>query len=201
MPKRRERMAGYIRESDERLADSTTIDSAAKAIREYGEKQGYIYDPVHEYKEAISAYAVPYFQRVVLMNALKAAERHEFDVFVITEVRALSRKGAGEVFIIYEMLQKFGIRLETIYERFSDDPVGELVLSFKATYAKLEREQSYLRLQRGKADRIALGRAPNGHHAAYGYILVDTEREVKGRHLRSLRTRPTTRPSRIWRSA
>src|SRR5450759_1665528 len=182
MPKRKERMAGYIRESDERLAESTTIDSAAKAVREYGEKQGYIYDVVHEYREAIGAYSVPYFQRSELMKALKAAERREFDVFVITEVRALSRKGAGEVFIIYEMLQKYGVRLETIHERFSDDPAGERVLSFEATYAKLEREQSYLRLQRGKADRIAIGKAPNGHHAAYGLILIDTAREVKGQY-------------------
>jgi hypothetical protein len=49
MPKRKERMAGYIRESDPNLTDSTTIDSAAKAVRLHGEKQGYIYDQRHEY--------------------------------------------------------------------------------------------------------------------------------------------------------
>ena len=181
MPKRKERMAGYIRESDPTQADSTTIESAAKAVREYGENQGYIYEPRHEYKEAISAHSVPYFQRPELMKALKAAERHEFDVFVITEVRALSRKGAGEVFIIYDSLQKSSVRLETITEKFSDDPMGEMVLTFKATYARLEREQSYLRMQRGKKDRIELGKATNGHpKAAYGYRFVDTDREVKG---------------------
>src|SRR5229473_1996833 len=91
MPKRKERMAGYIRESDPTLADSTTIDSQAKAIRLYGEKEGYSYDiAVHEFREAISAYSVPYFERPRLMEMLKAAQRHEFDVLVITEVRALS---------------------------------------------------------------------------------------------------------------
>jgi DNA invertase Pin-like site-specific DNA recombinase len=180
MPKRKQRAAIYIRESDVTLADSTTIDSAVKACREYCKKEGYILEPQHEYKEAISAYSVPYFQRPRLMQMLEAASRHEFDVLVITEVRALSRKGAGEVFLIYEALQKASVNLETIHERFSDDPVGELVLSFKATYAKLEREQSQLRLQRGKADRIAIGNAANGNgKSAYGYILIDSEREVK----------------------
>ena len=50
MPKRTERMAGYIRESDPSLANSTTIESAAKAVRQYGEKEGYLYDPGHEYQ-------------------------------------------------------------------------------------------------------------------------------------------------------
>ena len=35
MPKKKERMAIYVRESDISLADSTTIESQAKACREY----------------------------------------------------------------------------------------------------------------------------------------------------------------------
>lgn len=178
MPQRRKRAAIYVRESDVTLAESITIDSALQACRDYCNKEGYLHFPQHEYKEAISGFSVPYFQRERLMAMLEAAARGEFDTVVITEVRALSRKGAGEVFLIYESLQKANVSLETIHERFSDDPVGELILSFKATYAKLEREQSYLRLQRGKADRVKLGNAPNSGHAAYGYVLLDSAREV-----------------------
>src|SRR5438876_657699 len=94
---RRKRMAGYIRESDISLADSTTIDSAAKAVRDYGAKQGYIYEPQHEFKEAISAASNAYYDRPRLMDLLKVCERHEVDVVVVTEIRALSRRGAGEV--------------------------------------------------------------------------------------------------------
>src|SRR5438105_1359689 len=114
MPKRKERMAGYIRESDPSLADSTTIESQAKAVRLYAEKEGYDYDITqHEYKEAISAYMVSYLERTELLKMLAAAKRHEFDVLVISEVRALSRRQV-EVFVIYDMLQKYGIRLETV---------------------------------------------------------------------------------------
>jgi hypothetical protein len=87
MPQKQEIMAGYIRESDQTLADSTTIESAAKAVREYGQRQGYIYPPHLEFKEAISAYQVPYFQRKRLMDMLEAARRKDFHVLVIPEVR------------------------------------------------------------------------------------------------------------------
>src|SRR5205823_12118120 len=83
MPQKKEIMAGYIRESDERLADSTTIESAAKAVRQYGERQGYLYPPHLEFKEAISAFQTPYFQRKRLMDMLEAAKRKEFHVLVI----------------------------------------------------------------------------------------------------------------------
>ena len=92
MPKRKERMAGYIRESDPSLADSTTIESQAKLVRQYGEKEGYIYEPHYEFKEAISAYMTSYMQRPQLLKMLRAAERHEFDVLVVSEVRAISRR-------------------------------------------------------------------------------------------------------------
>src|SRR5258706_7008399 len=102
MPKKKERMAGYIRFSDPSMPlDDATMDSQAKAIRLYAEKEGYIYEPKHEYREAISAYTVPY------------------------------------------------------------------------------RDNTYMRLQRGKRDRLENGNI-NGHNKpAYGYIFIDTEREVK----------------------
>src|SRR5712691_731777 len=181
MPKRKERMAGYIRESDPTLADSTTIESQAKAVRQYAEKEGYIYEPQHEYKEAISAYQVPYTERKKLLELLEAAKRHEFDVLAVCEIRAVSRRQV-EVFIIYDMLQKLGIRLETINEKFEDDAMGRIILGLRAGDAEIEREQSYQRMQRGKRDRIAIGQAPPNGHRCYGYVLVDTEREVKGRY-------------------
>ena len=180
MPKRKQRMAGYIRESDPSLADSITIESQAKVVHQYADKEGYMYDTaVHEYKEAISAYLVPYMERPVLLKLLDAAKRREFDVLVVSEVRSISRRQV-EVFIVYDILQKFGIRLETVKEKFEDDAMGRLILGLRAAYAEIEREQSFVRMQRGKKDRIEISGAPNGHpYPMYGYSLIDTEREVK----------------------
>ena len=184
MAHRKQRAAIYVRESDTTLAmDSTTVESAIKALLEHCEKEGYDVDPTHIFKEAISGYAVYYFDRPELMKMLKAAERKEFDVLCVTEIRALSRRGAGEVLVIYNSLQKANVRLETLNEKITDDPMGEVLLSFRASWARIEREQSFLRMQRGKKDRIEIGQAPPNGHRCYGYLLVDTEKETKGRYI------------------
>lgn len=178
MLKKKDRMAGYIRESDPTLANSNTLDSARNAVRLYGEREGYSYSPEHEYTEAISAYMVPYLQRKRLLDMLDAAKHNCFDVVVVTEIRAISRRQV-EVFIIYNMLQKYHVRLETISEKFEDSAMGRIILSLRARFAEVEREQIYTRLQRGKKSRLE-GGAPNGHaKPAYGYNLIDSAREVK----------------------
>lgn len=183
MPKRKERALIYVRESDITLAmDSTTVESAIKALQEHAYKKGYDVSPDHIFREAISAYQTYYFDRPKLMLALTAVERHEVDVFLVTEIRALSRRGAGEVLIIYSTLQKAKVRLETLTGSISDDPIGEIILSFQATFARVEREQSYVRMQRGKKDRIEIGNAPPNGKRAYGFTLVDTEKETSGRY-------------------
>jgi DNA invertase Pin-like site-specific DNA recombinase len=179
LPKKKERMAGYIRFSDPSTPlDDATMDSQAKAVREYGEKEGYIYDPRHEYREAISAYTVPYMERKTLLEVLDAAKRKEFDVLVTTEVRCISRRTV-EVFVIYDLLQKYGVRYETIQEKFEDSATGHLILSARAFSAEVERENTYMRLQRGKKHRLEAGNI-NGHNKpAYGYVFIDTKREAK----------------------
>ena len=183
MPRRKERAGRYIRESDERLiAGTTTMESGIKVVNTHCEQQGYICEPEHEWKEAISAVEVPYMQRKELLAMLAAAKRHEFDVLVIPEIRALARRQV-EVLVIYDMLQKYGVRLETVKEKFGEDAMSKAILSLRAMFVEIEVEQSKARMMRGRADRILIGQAPNNHpKTAYGYILVDTEKEAKGEY-------------------
>ncbi|HEX6553757.1 MAG TPA: recombinase family protein [Ktedonobacteraceae bacterium] len=181
MPKRRIRAAGYIRESDERLVDSTTIESAAAAIRQHCEQMGYEYYQEHEYKEAISAYTTRYTERERMRDLLDAAKRHEFDVVVVTEIRAISRRQA-EVFVIYDTLQRYGIRLETCQEQFEDSATGRALLGLRAMFAEIEREQIVMRTQRGRNDRLKNGNLRGHPKPRYGYVFVDTALEVKARY-------------------
>lgn len=178
----RERMAYYVRESDESLANSVTIASQAKACVEYGEKQNYILEPQHRYEEAIGAYDVPYTQRKRLLAMLDAARRKEFDVLVVSEIRALARRQV-EVLVIHDILRRYGVRLETISEKFGEDAMARATLSQRAQFVEDEREQISLRIERGKADRVAIGQAPRNASTVYTHALVDTEREVKGRYV------------------
>lgn len=180
MPKRRERMALYIRESDPRLVTSITIESQAKLVREYGEKEGYIYGPELEFREAISAYEIPYMDRERLQAMLDAAKRKLFDVLVVSEIRAISRRQV-EVLVIYDMLQKYGVRLETVKEKFGEDAMSKAILSLRAKFVEIEVEQARMRLARGKKDRVLIGQAPVTVTPCYTHKLVDTIQEVKGR--------------------
>ena len=189
MPERKKRCAIYVRESDISLGmDSTTIESAVKALLSRAEHQGYVVYPENIYKEAISGYHTYYFDRPGLMQMLKDASQNLFDVLLVTEIRALSRRGAGEVLVIYNSLQKSNVALETLSEVITDDPMGEVLLTFRATWARIEREQAFLRMQRGKKDRIEIGRAVSNGVRAYGYLLVDTQKEVKGKYIYNERT-------------
>jgi len=178
--RRKERAAGYIRESDPGLADSNTMESQAKAVRLYCQKQGYDYTADHEYKEAISSYSISYTERSKLMEMLRAAQRKEFDVLVVSEIRALSRKQA-EIFVVYDMLEKYGVRLETITERFDESDMGRIILARRAAFSEIERNQMVMRTERGKADRIANGNLPGHGCAPYGFVYVDTDRETSAR--------------------
>jgi site-specific DNA recombinase len=181
MPKRPERMALYIRESDPRLADSVTIESQAKLAREYGEKEGYIYNPDLEFREAISAYDVPYTERMELLKLLDAARKKLFDVLVVAEVRAIGRRQV-EVLVIYDMLLKYGVRLETVKEKFGEDAMSKAILSSRSMFAEIEVEQSKMRMMRGRTDRVMIGHAPNGGTCVYTHRLVDSETEISGRY-------------------
>jgi hypothetical protein len=70
---RKERAASYPRVSDENLVDSKTLESQAKANREYCEQKGYELDVANEYPEAMTAYMKPYHQRPQFMKMIAAA--------------------------------------------------------------------------------------------------------------------------------
>ncbi len=176
-----DRMGIYARESDVMLADSETIDSAINACRAYGAKKGYTLHPDHIWKEARSGYQGAYIDQEALLDVLEVAKRGEIDVLVITEVRAISRRGAGEVFVIYDILQKANCRLETITETFENSAIGRYILSTRAFIAEVERENTYMRTRRGRLDRIKNGNLPGGGKPGYGLRWVDSEREPKAK--------------------
>lgn len=182
MPQHRERAGRYIRESNYALLNSTTIESGAKLVNEYCEKQGYICEDDLEWREAISSTDVPYMERDQLQAMLAAAKKHLFDVLVITEIRAIGRQQV-EVLVIYDMLQKYGVRLETVKEKFGEDGMSKAILSLRAMFSEIEVEQLRMRVARGKMDRVLIGQAPKTTSPFYTHNLVDTDREVKGRYV------------------
>ncbi|MGH2479273.1 MAG: recombinase family protein, partial [Ktedonobacteraceae bacterium] len=88
-----------------------------------------------------------------------------------------------EVLVIYDQLLKYGVKLETVKEKFGEDAMSKAILSLRAMFTEVEVEQSKMRMERGKRDRVTIGQAPKVATLPYTHILVDTEREVKGRYV------------------
>src|SRR5260370_28743624 len=57
------------------------------------------------------------------------------------------------------------------------------ILFLRAMFTEVEVEQSKMRMERGKKDRVAIGQAPKVTALPYRHLLVDTEREVSGRYI------------------
>ena len=163
--KKKERAAGYPRVSDENLKDSPTIESQEKAIREYCENCTYDLEARFIYSEAMTAYMKPYHERPQFMRMIAAAKRREFDVLVVTEFNRLSRRQVEQAMII-DMLQKYGVRVESVTEKFDDSGVGTFMRNVFAFIAEVEREKTFWRTARGMRDRMVEGHVLSGRGAA-----------------------------------
>src|SRR5260370_5994203 len=121
----------------------------------------------------------PIMERERLQAMLDAGKRKLFDVLIVSEIRAISRRQV-EVLVIYDILQKYGIRLETVKEKFGEDAMSKAILSHRAVFVEVEVEQARMRMARGKKDRILIGQAPVTVTPCYTHKLVDTKEEIKG---------------------
>jgi hypothetical protein len=102
-------------------------------------------------------------------------------VLVVTEYSRLSRRQIEQAVII-DMLQKYGVRVESVTENFDDSSVGVFMRNVFAFISEVEREKTFWRTSRGMYDRCADGGVFSGRgQTLYGYKWVDTQ-EYKRAH-------------------
>ena len=54
------------------------------------------------------------------------------------------------MFVVYDLLYKCGVRIETVQEKFEDSAMGRLIFGMRAAFAEIERENTYMRTQAKK---------------------------------------------------
>src|SRR5438067_106972 len=77
------------------------------------------------------------FSEDSVWHLLDAARRKAFDVLVVSEIRSISRQQV-EVLVIYQELLKYGIRLETVTEKFGTDAMSKAILGLRAMFTEIE---------------------------------------------------------------
>src|SRR5205807_9911402 len=101
---------------------------------------------------AMTAYMKPFREREVFMKMLDAARRKEFDILVVTEFSRLSRRQVEQAVII-NLLEQYGVKVESVTEKFDETSLGVLMRNIVAYNAEAEREKIHYRTARGRLDR------------------------------------------------
>ncbi|MGH2604623.1 MAG: recombinase family protein, partial [Dehalococcoidia bacterium] len=153
--------------------DGTSLDTQEAAARAYAADHGYTVAARHVYREAHSG--ADLHERAHLTALRTAARAGEFDIVICHAVDRLSRNQA-HLYIVAEELERAGVRLEFVTEDFADSAVGKFIRSAKALAAEVEREKFRERSERGKRERVRLGKLMHGKWPVYGYDWRDTRR-------------------------
>jgi site-specific DNA recombinase len=188
--------AGYPRVSDPGLRDSKTLESQEAEIRRYIIAQGSEVNEDLMFPEAMTAYYRPFRERPQFMRIVEAAKRGYFHVLVVTEYSRLSRHQIEQAVII-DMLQKYGVRVESVTERFDDSAIGNFMRSAFAFQSEIEREKTLYRTTRGKRDRATQALTGMGK-PKYGYTYVDNEDYHKAAYMLNLTVIHVDREGTEW---
>ena len=167
------RAAAYPRCSDENLEGSDTLESQTDAIRLYCEQKGYELEDCHIYPEAMTGYYKSYRERPQLMRMLDDARRGMFDVVVVNEFSRLSRKQIEQAVII-DLLERAGVRIESVTEKYDTSPIGIFMRSVYALNSELEHEKILERTSRGRKKKIQTGKLLGQGESKYGYMWNET---------------------------
>src|SRR5260221_1444776 len=170
--------AAYVRESDQSLEFSATMDSQKQAIRDFCAKNGWELSEDLIYTEALSSTKLSYRQRPKVLEALDAAKRGVFHVLLVNEYGRLARKQVEQAVLI-EMFKEYGVQVISCTEQFDETPIGNFMRAAFAFQSEIEAAKIAQRTARGKRDRARLSKRWLGiGHAGYGYKWADETRSA-----------------------
>lgn len=108
---------------------------------------------------------------VGLQDALRAAERGEFDMLLVSRLDRIAQKQSVSLDVISE-LGRCGVAFRSVTEEIdSTTPTGKMLLELLGTFAKSERDSFTKRIKRGKVERASKGHWPGGR-PPFGYRMA-----------------------------
>lgn len=155
------RAAIYARFSSD-LQDLRSIADQVDLARRYAETRSLSVVEVYD-DAAISGAST--LNRPGLLRLITDAQARKFDVIITESLDRLSRSQA-DIAALYERLQFFGVRIETL----ADGAVSEIHVGLKGTMSALFLKDLAQKTRRGQIGRVKAGRIPGGK--SYGYEVV-----------------------------
>lgn len=140
--------------SDDRQEEDRNLLGQLDMCRRYAQSRDYqVVAELHEDDRGASGAA---FDLPQLNHVRDLACSEAFDVLIVRELDRLSRSLAKQLFVENE-LQRHGVEIEYVLDKYSDTPDGNLVKHVKASIAEFERLKIGERVMRGRELQVKLG--------------------------------------------
>lgn len=170
------RIAIYVRVSDPKQKDNTSLASQEDACRGYVGSRGWSLDERHVYREV---YSGAYVDRPQFDRLRGAIERRELDRVVVWHSDRFGRDPDDRVYLRVEAKRR-GVTYVSVTDPMEDTPEGRLVDYIAGYAASVERRSFMRRSAKAREARVRAGKRLVGCKPPYGYLWTD-EVDDKGR--------------------
>lgn len=161
----------YVRVSSKDQVDGTSLDSQTDACKDYAKRNNIeLRDENIFREEGVSAKLIDR-PKLALMLDYCSKNKGKITHCIIYKVDRLARRSEYH-HIIKAQLAKIGVKLVSVTEPISDDPMGNLMESMLAAFAEFDNEIRMARTTGGMIARLEQGAWP--HAAPVGYKRMKT---------------------------
>lgn len=161
----------YVRVSSDDQVKGTSLDSQTEACAGYAKKNGIELPDENIFREeGVSAKLIDRPKLAAMLDYC-AKNKGKISHCIIWKVDRLARKSEYH-HIIKAQLKKLGIKVVSVTEPISDDPMGNLMESMLAAFAEFDNEIRLARTTGGMVARLEQGAWP--HAAPVGYTRMKT---------------------------
>lgn len=153
----------YIRVSSDEQIKGTSLDEQLEACRKYCDDNNIQVLGVFR-EEGASAKST---EREQFLEAIEFCRKHHVDAFVVWKTDRFARN-LQDHYAVKSTLVKYGTKLHSVTEKFTDDPTGKLLEGMMAVIAEFDNDIRRQRCSGGMLGRIKKGVWP--WHPPIGYF-------------------------------
>ena len=161
----------YVRVSSDDQVKGTSLDSQTEACRNYAKNNGIELPDDNIFREEGVSAKIIDRPKLAAMLDYCVKNKGKITHCIIWKVDRLARKSEYH-HIIKAQLAKVGVKLVSVTEPISDDPMGNLMESMLAAFAEFDNEIRLARTTGGMIARLEQGAWP--HAAPHGYSRTRT---------------------------
>lgn len=165
------RSVAYVRVSSDDQVKGTSLDSQTDACKQYAKTNNIELPDANIFREEGVSAKIIDRPKLAAMLDYCAKNKGKITHCIIYKVDRLARKSEYH-HIIKAQLAKIGVKLVSVTEPISDDPMGNLMESMLAAFAEFDNEIRKARTTGGMIARLEQGAWP--HAAPFGYRRIKT---------------------------